>query len=430
MLDVAGPLHPRTRDALEAVRRAEEKAIVLLNRRGWSNFLSCQVCGRVWKCPQCDVSLVLHRAAGAGRLPPLRPPRARCRARARTAARRPSRGTGSGTERLERELEELMEPLPVIPARRRRREGRGDAAALRRRAGRRAGRHADGRQGARLPRRHARRGGGRRLDAALSRLPRRGAHVRARRAARRPQRARAARREGDRADARTRRPTACATRPRTTPSAFLDEELARRRLLAYPPFATLIRVVCSSEEPGPEVEAAEAVRARIEGVPVLGPAPLFRLKGRERAQLVVKAAERAPAVRAVRQAVEAVAADAQPPRRQLRSRRGSAVAGGARLRFVADEHVDAEVEELEEVPQLDPEAAARRAAAMSFIRKWGDPVLKSRATPVDRFDETLLAAGPANGGHHARRDRRRAGGAAARRSRSGCSSTASAATRR
>jgi peptide deformylase len=53
------------------------------------------------------------------------------------------------------------------------------------------------------------------------------------------------------------------------------------------------------------------------------------------------------------------------------------------------EHEEPEVEELEEVPQLDPEAAARRAAAMSFIRKWGDPVLKSRATPVDRFDETL-----------------------------------------
>ncbi len=53
------------------------------------------------------------------------------------------------------------------------------------------------------------------------------------------------------------------------------------------------------------------------------------------------------------------------------------------------EDVDAQVEELEDVPQLDPEAAARRAAAMSFIRKWGDPVLKSRATPVDRFDETL-----------------------------------------
>jgi len=58
---------------------------------------------------------------------------------------------------------------------------------------------------------------------------------------------------------------------------------------------------------------------------------------------------------------------------------------------VADEHVEPEVveEELEEVPQLDPEAAARRSAAMSFVRKWGDPVLKSRATPVDRFDDTL-----------------------------------------
>jgi len=43
----------------------------------------------------------------------------------------------------------------------------------------------------------------------------------------------------------------------------------------------------------------------------------------------------------------------------------------------------------EEREQLDPELAARRAAAMSFIRRLGDPVLKSRATPVDRFDDAL-----------------------------------------
>jgi peptide deformylase len=48
----------------------------------------------------------------------------------------------------------------------------------------------------------------------------------------------------------------------------------------------------------------------------------------------------------------------------------------------------AEVEQVDE-PALDPEAAARRAAALSFIRKLGDPVLKSRATPVDRFDDAL-----------------------------------------
>ena len=46
-------------------------------------------------------------------------------------------------------------------------------------------------------------------------------------------------------------------------------------------------------------------------------------------------------------------------------------------------------EEREEAEHLDPELAARRAAAMSFIRRFGDPVLKSRATPVDRFDDSL-----------------------------------------
>jgi peptide deformylase len=40
-------------------------------------------------------------------------------------------------------------------------------------------------------------------------------------------------------------------------------------------------------------------------------------------------------------------------------------------------------------PGLDPELEARRTAAMSFIRRLGDPVLKSRATPVDRFDDAL-----------------------------------------
>jgi peptide deformylase len=42
-----------------------------------------------------------------------------------------------------------------------------------------------------------------------------------------------------------------------------------------------------------------------------------------------------------------------------------------------------------EVEERDPQAEARRSAAMSFIRRLGDPVLKSRATPVDRFDDAL-----------------------------------------
>jgi peptide deformylase len=39
--------------------------------------------------------------------------------------------------------------------------------------------------------------------------------------------------------------------------------------------------------------------------------------------------------------------------------------------------------------QLDPEVAARREAALAHVRKFGDPVLKTRARPVERFDEAL-----------------------------------------
>src|SRR4051812_7716638 len=53
------------------------------------------------------------------------------------------------------------------------------------------------------------------------------------------------------------------------------------------------------------------------------------------------------------------------------------------------ERVEAEAAEEEERPPLDPEVEARRVAAMSFIKRLGEPVLKSRATPVDRFDDSL-----------------------------------------
>ena len=40
-------------------------------------------------------------------------------------------------------------------------------------------------------------------------------------------------------------------------------------------------------------------------------------------------------------------------------------------------------------PKLDPEVAARRDAALAHVRKFGDPVLKTKARPVERFDEAL-----------------------------------------
>jgi primosomal protein N' (replication factor Y) len=89
---------------------------------------------------------------------------------------------------------------------------------------------------------------------------------------------------------------------------FTAEELRRREALSYPPFATLIRIVAASDQPGAAQAAAAAIRSGL-GQGALGPAPLFRLRGRERSQVVVKARERHEAIAEVRAAVAAVAAD-------------------------------------------------------------------------------------------------------------------------
>ena len=48
-----------------------------------------------------------------------------------------------------------------------------------------------------------------------------------------------------------------------------------------------------------------------------------------------------------------------------------------------------ETEAAEEAPELDEERLARRAAALRHVRQFGDPVLKSKATPVTEFDDGL-----------------------------------------
>jgi peptide deformylase len=59
---------------------------------------------------------------------------------------------------------------------------------------------------------------------------------------------------------------------------------------------------------------------------------------------------------------------------------------------MADEaHPQTEYEADEDERPLDPEVAARRAAALAHVRQFGDPVLKSRARPVERFDDELRA---------------------------------------
>jgi primosomal protein N' (replication factor Y) len=49
------------RESIEVRLDRREQTILLLNRRGYANFVQCRDCGQVWDCPSCAVSLTYHR---------------------------------------------------------------------------------------------------------------------------------------------------------------------------------------------------------------------------------------------------------------------------------------------------------------------------------------------------------------------------------
>ena len=94
-------------EALADRLRRGEQALVLLNRRGYAAAILCRQCGRTLECPNCSVSLTLHRAAG----------RLRCHYCSHSSARPAVCGhcagpflerVGLGTERIEAELAALF----------------------------------------------------------------------------------------------------------------------------------------------------------------------------------------------------------------------------------------------------------------------------------------------------------------------------------
>lgn len=51
---------------IESIRNCLEKkeqVILLLNRRGYSSFVSCKNCGYTFKCPNCDITLTFHKSS-------------------------------------------------------------------------------------------------------------------------------------------------------------------------------------------------------------------------------------------------------------------------------------------------------------------------------------------------------------------------------
>ncbi len=324
ILDMRGlhnPLHPDTRLALADCKREGGKAIVLLNRRGWSNFLSCGSCGRVWMCPNCDVALVLHRT---GRVVACH----HCGHRERIPSKCPDCGSvsvarhGAGTERVEYELANALadSSFPILRL-------DADAAGLDARAQILERFHSAssgvlvGTQMVAKGHDFADVGLGVVVDADQTlRFPDFRAEERT--FALVTQLAGRTGRGGGGRRGATGRVLVQTMEPAARPivlaanhdsETFLRGELRRRKALAYPPFTTLIRVVCAAVEAGTAHAAASAVRERImtadlpaNGAAVLGPASLFTLRGKARSQLVVKAVDREAAIAVVGIAVAAV----------------------------------------------------------------------------------------------------------------------------
>jgi primosomal protein N' (replication factor Y) len=309
-----GALHPRTRAALGELGATGGKAIVLVNRRGWAPHLACRSCGWVAECPQCDVSLVVHRAGEpcrchhcghSERLPDACP-----ECGSVTLAR-----AGAGTQRIEELIAEATGGVPVF---------RLDADTTARSGG-----HVEvlaafeaAESGVLVGTQMVAKGHDFPdvvlavvVDAdATLRFPDFRAEERtfalvAQLAGRSGRGAR-----DGRVIVQTLTPAAPAIAHAAAHDAagFVAGELERRRELGYPPFAHVIRIELGAVD-GKHLEtAAAALREALDrSLPAdaraLGPAPRFRLRGRERRQILIKAAERASAVAAIRETVHAEA---------------------------------------------------------------------------------------------------------------------------
>jgi primosomal protein N' (replication factor Y) len=91
-------------------------------------------------------------------------------------------------------------------------------------------------------------------------------------------------------------------------AGFFETEIAFRRAFFYPPFSELAMVLVSSERRERAEETARAIAASVPSLPALkrdgpAPAPLERLQGRWRWQLLLRAPERGTILAALEAAV-------------------------------------------------------------------------------------------------------------------------------
>jgi primosomal protein N' (replication factor Y) len=284
------PLTAPLLEELGALAERGGKAILLLNRRGVAPALHCRACGATIRCADCDVSLVLH---GDGSLRCHHCGHAETAPKACPACESPELARiGAGTQRLERELGKRLPELELIRidadtvdrpealSDALRRFAAADRAVLLGTQMVAKGHHfagvalaavVDADTGLAMPDFRAEE----RTFQLVTQL---------------------AGRSGRDAPGRVlvqtfqpdARPIVLAARHDVT--RFLADELDRRRELGYPPYRHLVRIVVSGAGADPTTALSE-LRAELDrrgDAELLGPAPLLRLRGRDRAQLVAK----------------------------------------------------------------------------------------------------------------------------------------------
>lgn len=99
-------------DQIKETLERNEQAILFLNRRGYSSFLTCSSCGYVEKCPNCDISLTYHKSSNM----------LRChycgyatkRKKLCPKCQEEFKDYGIGTEKVEEELKSLIKDAKII----------------------------------------------------------------------------------------------------------------------------------------------------------------------------------------------------------------------------------------------------------------------------------------------------------------------------
>ena len=317
-----GPDVVLSRVLREAVgRRLEqhEQAIVLLNRRGYATAVFCRQCGGTLECPNCSVSLTVHRAER----------RARCHYCNHAVSIPKTCGncaapylelTGFGTERVEREIATRFPGARLARVDRDSVRRRGAIVGVLRRV---AAREIDVLVGTQMIAKghdfpQVTLVGVISADVGLGLADFRAAE---RTFQLLTQVAGRAGRGDVRGEAiiQTLYPEHYSIRHacRQDYTAFFEDEIRYRRAMRYPPVVALINVVVRAAKAGEAMadaaDLAQHLRRGARAFRVLGPAPaaLPRLRGEHRAQLFLKGTSR----RAMRDALGA-ALDAYPDQRR------------------------------------------------------------------------------------------------------------------